>query len=57
MKDYYDLYKILQNEKYNPIILQEVIKHRFENATHLMFSEKSLAAISKCKEMDCFHIK
>ena len=29
--DLRDLYKILQNEKYNPIIVQEAIKHTFEN--------------------------
>lgn len=31
MKDFYDLYKILQNEKYNPATLQEAIIHTFEN--------------------------
>lgn len=31
MKDFYDLYKILQHEKYNPATLQEAIIHTFEN--------------------------
>ena len=31
MKDFYDLYKILQYEKYNPATLQEAIIHTFEN--------------------------
>lgn len=31
MKDFYDLYKILQHEKYNPVTLQEAIIHTFEN--------------------------
>lgn len=41
MKDYYDLYKILQNEKYNPIILQEAIKHTFENR-HTPYNENTM---------------
>ena len=41
MKDYYDLYKILQNEKYNPIILQEAIKHTFENR-HSPYNENTM---------------
>ena len=31
MKDFYDLYKILQHEKYDPATLQEAIIHTFEN--------------------------
>lgn len=54
MKDYYDLYKILQNEKYNPVIYRKLSNIHLKIATHLImgtrcFSEKSLAAISKCR--------
>lgn len=41
MKDYYDLYKILQNEKYNPAILQEAIIHTFENR-HTSYSDDTM---------------
>lgn len=41
MKDYYDLYKILQNEKYNPAILQEAIIHTFENR-HTPYSDDTM---------------
>ena len=41
VQHYYDLYKILQNEKYNPIILQEAIKHTFENR-HTPYNENTM---------------
>ena len=54
MKDYYDLYKILQNEKYNPVIYRKLSNIHLKIATHLImrtrcFSERSLGAISKCR--------
>ena len=56
MKDYYDLYKILQHEKYNPATLQEAIIHTFENrhtpyitVETLCFLERSLDIIGKCR--------
>lgn len=41
MKDYYDLYKILQNEKYNPKTLQEAIIHTFENR-HTPYNDNTM---------------
>ena len=41
MKDYYDLYQILQNEKYNPKTLQEAIIHTFENR-HTPYNENTM---------------
>ena len=41
MKDFYDLYKILQHEKYNPATLQEAIIHTFENR-HTPYSGDSM---------------
>lgn len=41
MKDYYDLYKILRNEKYDSAILQEAIMHTFENR-HTPYSDETM---------------
>lgn len=41
MKDYYDLYKILKKEEYDPAILQEAIERTFENR-HTPYSSDNL---------------